>query len=292
MTLAARLKDTLAADDRPAITGHWRPISLCLDDTACEFLNVGVAFAHGTQVEVRMLDSFDRLKCLYDTRINQDHLQHLLVDIEAHLHTTKGNLPDCLSDTIRLGPALFAQGEDPESIVDAFFEDVVTLARPRKNQARSAFRYQSSDKVCSSVILLMQERLGLSASQVIRKEALQISIGKGRMMDVEVPLLSASAVGSVVSAWYKSPMVVENNILQAGADLAMVAGHTQREAAMSVLIPNADSGLTIKERSQVEKAAYRKLERFERSGVKVLRDDTTAGLAEQTIAWWKERGAA
>ena len=292
MTLAARLKNTLAADDRPNITGHWRPISICLDDTACEFLNVGVAFAHGTQVEVRMLDSFERLKCLYDTSINQDQLQHLLVDIEAFLQNTKGNLPDSLSDTIRLGPSLFAQGEDPESIVDAFFEDVVTLARPRKHQTRSSFRYQSSGKVCSNVLLRMKQSLGLSASRVIQEESLRLSLSNGRTMDIDVPLLSDAAVGSVVSAWYKSPMVVENNILQAGADLAMVAGHTQRQAAMSVLIPNAESGLTIKERSQVEKAAYRKLERFERSGVKILRDDTTAGLADQTIEWWKERGAA
>ncbi|SJN14852.1 hypothetical protein CZ787_17220 [Halomonas citrativorans] len=292
MNLAARLKETLTAEESPTVSGNWRPISMCLDDTACEFLNVGVVFAHGSHVEVRMLDSFERLKCLYDTRINQSHLQHLLMDIEACLISTKGDLPDCLSDTIRLGPSLFAQGEDAESIVDAFFEDVVTLARPRKNQAPSQFRYRSSSKVCTSVIELMKERLGFSASRVIQDQPLRLPLSNGKTIDVEVPLLSSSAVGSVISAWYKSPMVVENNILQAGADLSLVASNSQRQAAMSVLIPNDKSGLTIKEREQVEKAIYRRLERFERSGITVLRDDSTAGLAEQTTQWWSKRGAA
>ncbi|MBR9923685.1 MAG: hypothetical protein GYB28_01680 [Gammaproteobacteria bacterium] len=292
MNLAARLKETLTDESLPVVTGSWRPISLCLDDTACEFLNVGVVFASGTSVEVRMLDTFDRLKCLYDTRINQAHLQHLLMDIEASLIATKGDLPDSLSDTIRLGPSLFAQGEDAESIVDAFFEDVVTLAKPRKNQAPSQFRYRSSSKVCSSVLELMKEQLGFNANRVIQDQPLRLPLNNGRTIDVEVPLLSTNAVGSVVSAWYKSPMVVENNILQAGADLSLVASHSKRQAAMSVLIPNNKSGLSAKEREHVESTANRKLERFERSGIVVLRDDSTAGLAEQTIKWWRERGAA
>lgn len=292
MNLAARLKETLTDESLPAVSGSWRPISLCLDDTACEFLNVGVVFASGTSVEVRMLDTFDRLKCLYDTRINQAHLQHLLMDIEASLIATKGDLPDSLSDTIRLGPSLFAQGENAESIVDAFFEDVVTLARPRTDQTRSQFRYRSSSKVTSMVLMMMREKLGFSASRVIQDQDYRLSLNNGKTIDVDVPLLSDSAVGSVVSAWYKSPMVVENNILQAGADLTLVASNSKRQAAMSVLIPNDKSGLTIKEREQVEKVVTRKLDRLERSGVVVLRDNSTAGLAEQTTKWWRERGAA
>lgn len=292
MNLATRLKDKLSSDAAPKVAGKWRPISLCLDDTACEFLNVGVVFSHGSQVEVRMLDSFERLKCLYDTRIDQTQLQHLLMDIEASLIATKGDLPGRLSDTIRLGPALLAQGESAEGVVDTFFEDVVTLARPRQNQSRSTFKYRSSSKISAMVLDIMKEQLGVNASRVIQEQPYRLPLRNGKTMDIDVPLLSSSAVGSVVSAWYKSPMVVENNILQAGADLSIVASNSSRQPAMSVLIPNDKSGLTLKERSQVESSAQRKLERFERAGITVLRDDSTAGLAEQTIKWWSERGAA
>lgn len=292
MSFAKDLKGRLKIQEAPKVDGTWRPISLCLDDTACEFLNVGVVFSHGQGVEVRMLDNFDRLKCLYDNRIDKTQLQHLLLDIEATLEVSKGELPDTLSDSIRLGPALYAQGEDAERLVDTFFHDVVTLAKPKHNRESSQFRYRSTNKVQQALLGLMTEKLGLAASKVIQEQAFSLPLRNGKTIDVDVPLLSASAVGSVVSAWYKSPTVVENTILQAGADLSLVASHSPRQPAMSVLVPGSESGLSHKERALVERAAHRKIERFERSGITILRDDSTAGLAEKTIDWWQRHGAA
>lgn len=293
MNVARNLRERLTAKQaRPAISGTWRPISLCLDDTACEFLNVGVMFTHGGHVEVRMLDTFDRLKCLYDSRIDERTLEHLLVDIEATLVAKRGDVGDQLSDTIRLGQPLPAAGESAEAIVDEFFADVVTLARPHQGREASRFRYCSSSKLRHTLLALMTERLGIQASRVIQERPYRLHMKTGHTIDVDVPLLSEQAVGSVVSAWYKSPLVVENNILQAHSDLSLVTSQTQRRASLSVLLPGKDCGLSAKEHARVSEKATEKLQRLQHAGVAVLRDDTTVGLTEQTIEWWRQHGAA
>lgn len=293
MNVARKLREALSAEPTgPAVSGTWRPISLCLDDTACEFLNVGVMFTSGDQVEVRMLDTFDRLKCLYDTRVDQRALEHLLLDIEATLVATQGDVGDQLSDTIRLGQPLHAAGDSAEAIVDEFFADVVTLARPRHGREASRFRYCSSSKLRHTLLALMTERLGMQASRIIQEQPYRLRMATGHTIDVDVPLLSGQAVGSIVSAWYKSPLVVENNILQTHSDLNLVTSQSQRRASLSVLLPGQDCGLSAKEHARVSDKANEKLQRLQHAGVTVLRDDTTTGLTEQTIDWWRQHGAA
>lgn len=292
MSFADNLKAMLSEREPRPVAGTWRPISLCLDDTACEFLNVGVVFSHSEGIEVRMLDTFERLKCLYDHRFDKAQLQYLLMDIEAALAKTEGELPDALSDTIHLGPALYAQGESAEQIIDFFFEDVVTLARPKPGSERSRFRYRSSIKLRQAILDRMASRLGLLADKVIQDQAFQLPLSNGKSIEVDVPLLSHTAVGAVASAWYKNPTVVENNILQAGSDLTLVASQTKRRPSLSLLVPGPDSGLDHKERGQVERAVEKRLERLERTGCTILRDNSTEGLAEKTIEWWRKHGAA
>ncbi|WP_027967297.1 hypothetical protein [Halomonas halocynthiae] len=293
MNVARKLRQALSApQETPAVSGHWRTISLCLDDTACEFLNVGVMFSHAGQVEIRMLDTFDRLQCLYDQRVDQRMVEHLLLDIEATLVDTHGEVGSQLSDTIRLGQPLHAAGESAESLVDEFFADVVTLARPGTEREPARFKYRSTHKLRYTLLQLMTERMGLRASHIIQERPYRLTMPTSHTVDIDVPLLSSEAVGSIASAWYKSPIVVENNILQAHSDLSLITSQTKRRASLSVLLPGKDCGLSAKEHARINEAASEKLQRLQHAGVSVLRDDTTAGLAEQTIEWWQQHGAA
>ncbi|WP_322528951.1 hypothetical protein R5R73_04750 [Salinicola sp. LHM] len=290
MSFAAHLRERLGDAQTPPVSGTWRPISLCLDDVSGEFLNVGIAFQHQAGIEVRMLDTFHRLQCLYDKRIERNQLQHLLMDIEETLiRHPDDRLPDSLADTIRLGQPAFAQGENPEAIIDAFFHDIVTLARPRPGAESDRFRYRSTPKIRAEVLDGLYERMGILADKVIQLKPSQIPLRNGRQIEVDVPLMSKGAAGTIASAWYKNPMVVENTILRAESDLMHVASNTGRRPILSILLPSSDSGLTHKERERVERAADRKLGRMEFAGCKIIRDDHPAGLIEQTYdVWWRE----
>lgn len=295
MNAVARLRSRLTEkrSDTPVVKGHWRPISVCLDEDSGEFLNVGVMFTHAGKVEVRMLDSFDRIKCLYEDRIDHNDLAHLLYDIEASIMETGADLPDMLSDTIRLGTPLFASGESAEAVVDEFYRDIVTLGRPRQGAQEYAFRYQSTPKLRSSVFDLMKQRMHMQASRIIQTERFQLPLRtSGHRIEMDVPLLSASASGTIVSAWYKSPLVVEINLLQASADLNLIRSNSDRQAAaISVLVPSADSGLTSLEFRKHDAVTRRQIDRIRATGIEVIEAGSTGELADLTVGWWRGRCA-
>lgn len=277
----------------PAVEGLWRPISLCIDEDAGEFFNVGVMFSgKAGQFEVRMMDYFDRLKCLFDNRVDPNDMQRLLVDIEAGLYELHGDVPDQLGSTIRLGQALYAAGASPADVIDTFFDDVVTLGRPRAHHESSRFRYQSTPKLKVSVLDIMKQRLHMQASRVIQEERHQLKLRTGHHIEVDVPLLSSTSAGSIVSAWYKSPLVVENNLLQASADLNLIRSNSDRSAAsLSVLIPDAESGLSKSEFNKLDTTTRRQIEKIRATGIEVLEAGDAGALADRTVDWWRNRCA-
>ena len=291
MNRFASLRQHLQADAQPSCHGKWRAISMRLDEYTDEYLNVGVMFCHAGKVEVRMLDTFDRVKCLYGNRVELPSLTHLMLDIEDAVRQSKGDLPDDLSDTIRLGQPLFASGEGAEEIVDEFFNDVVTLGKPTNKKARTSFRYRSNFKVRETVFELMREKMALEAENIIRQDPYRLRLNNSATIDVDIPLLTATAAGTIVSAWYKSPLVVENNLLQAASDLLLVYSNSERrKAAMSVLMPAPSSGLTVREFQKHNYAAYRQLDRLKRSGIDILEATASDELADLTIGWWQNVG--
>lgn len=288
MNRFASLRKQLQSDVQPVCQGQWRAISMRLDEYTDEYLNVGVMFCHAGKVEVRMLDTFDRVKCLYGDRVDLPSLTHLMLDIEDTVQQSQGDLPSELSDTIRLGPQLFASGENAEEVVDDFFNDVVTLGKPTSKKARTSFRYRSNFKVRETVFELMREKMSLEAETIIRQDPYRLRLNNTALIDVDIPLLNAKAAGTIVSAWYKSPLVVENNLLQAASDLLLVYSNSdRRKAAMSVLMPAPSSGLTNREFQKHDHAAHRQLERLERSGIDILKATASDELADLTIGWWQ-----
>jgi len=289
MNSLSRLRARLSEQPGPSLVkGQWRAISACLDEDSGEFLNVGVMFAYSGRVEVRMLDSFDRLKCLYDNRIDHNDIAHFLYDLEETIIEAGPDLPCEIGDTIRLGPPLFASGESAEAVVDEFYDDVVTLGRPHSKQRDTRFRYRSTPKIRETIFEIMQEKMRLEASRVIQESRFQLKLRSGHYIEVDVPLLSNGAAGSIVSAWYKSPIVVENNLLQASSDLLLVKSNTPREkTSLSVLVPNKDSGLILREYNKLHDATARQLDRLSKSGIEIIEADSVDVLANKTIEWWR-----
>lgn len=296
MTAVARLRSKLNTDaqETPLVKGFWRPISVCLDEDAGEFLNVGVMYSYGAgKVEVRMLDAYDRLKCLYDNRIDPNEVAHLLYDIEASIMEAGEQLPEEFSDTIRLGVPLFASGVNAEAVVNEFYDDVVTLGRDKNGAQEYAFRYQSTPKLRATVFDLMKQRMHMQASRIIQTERFQLPLrNSGHRIEMDVPLLSSTASGTIVSAWYKSPLVVEINLLQASADLNLIRSNSDRQAsAISVLVPGDESGLTTTELRKHDAATRRQIDRIRATGIEVLEASTTGELVDQTVSWWRNRCA-
>lgn len=287
MNHLSQLRRKLESADAPSIAGAWRPIRICLDEDAGEFLNMGVMFQYSGKVEVKMLDKFERLKCLYGNRFEKTYVQSLLLDVEKIIHESHLDLGDSIGDFIQLGPMLYASGANPESIVNEFYSDIVTLSKDTSNLASDNFRYRSSSKVRETVFDLMRERMMAKANWIIQTKPYHLQLSNHASIDLEVPLLSTKAAGSIVSAWYKSPIVVQNNLLQASSDLLLIKTNTDiSKLSMSVLIPPTDSGMDKLEYAKHKDVISRQLEKIDMSGIEIVGADATDILASKTIEWW------
>lgn len=289
MSSSARLRSRLIEQQpKPQlITGRWRSISLCLDEDAGEFFNVGVLFTHDEQVEVRMLDNFDRLQCLFDGRIDFDELFRTLHEIEVAILHNGPELLDELGSTIRLGAPLYASGFSAKEVLDEFFADIVTLGRPKRGAREVAFRYQSTLKLRNSIFNFMKQRMHAQATRIIQQSRYELTIGSSHRLEIDIPLMSAVASGSIVSGWYKNPLVVKNNLLQASADLNLIRSNTERDqAVISILVPDRESGLTSKEYEKLVEITRKQLERIRAMGIEVIEASSALELAELTIDWW------
>lgn len=294
--MRSALRDRLRREASAAgVSGRWQTISLCLDEDAREYFNVGVLFSHSGGVEVRMLDHFERLRCLFDSRVDPNDLARALSDIEATVFklTQKGiTVPSELGESVRLTSPLYAAGDSPEAVVDEFYSDVVTLGRPKRSRDY-VFRYHSTPKLRQTVFDHMREKMQLQASRIIQEERFRLKLRSGHSIDIDIPLLSSNASGTVISAWYKSPLVVENALLQASSDINLIRSNSEhhREAAISVLMPGEGSGLSKAELNKLDAVTHKQLDRFRLAGIEVIESDTTLGLADLTVNWWREHAA-
>lgn len=279
--------------EKNSVKGLWQPIKITFDNTASEQMNVGIVFTSETHKEVRLLDTFDRVQCLYDKRVDINYLSSLLEDIEEYIYSNNYDPNTDISSNIHLGNQLYASGKSVESILDRLFDDVVTLGRPKESRNISKFKYSSTSKVRTNVLELMKEDLGLAGSSIIQEEGVNLDLRNGRKLFIEIPLLSRYAAGTIASGWYKSPTVVENQILRAGQDLITIVnqGLSCREAALSILTPGKDSGLNSREYEQVNDVIIEQINRLQTNGIEVIQAHKTAELSMKTLDWWSSRAA-
>lgn len=283
-SLRERLK---ATSQNQKSVGHWQAISIKFDEIANEFLNVGIIYTHSaSQKEVRMLDSFEKVKCLYGKRIDTDYLAVFLQDLESYLYSSNFDSNPYISNQVRLGSKLFGSGETPEDIVGRLFDSIVTLGQISKAEKIHRFQYTSTPKLRQTVIHLMKQQLGISANEIIQEQPYQLNLRNGRKMLVDLPLLNHKAAGSIVSGWYKSPIVVENNILKASQDIITAVSNSDRIGSLSILTPDRNCGLSDKDYNVLEAIFDEQFDKLSANGIDVLTSKTTDDLARKTVAWW------
>lgn len=292
MNSLSRLRAQLLSQESSQIKGQWQAIKMCFDEDTDEFLNVGVMFRHGSSVEVRMLDSFDRLKCLLGDRLDVRGVSRALIDIEDTIHHHLGYFQNNeINNLVHLSAPQFAAGDSPEAVVDEFFSDIVTLGMSTGRPARN-FRYFSSQKALNNVLDIMRQKMPQDADKIILSEPYILKLrGTEHRLSVKIPLLSSNAAGSVVSVWYKDHVVVENTLLQAASDLHLISSNsdTVKHKAVSILMPGKDCGMSAKEFDKHYSATQKQVDRMLHSGIEVLSAHSTDELAKESIAWWKEK---
>jgi len=272
------------------IEGAIRTISLCLDPATDEFLNVGIMF-HDTEynsLAVQMLDHLERIRCLYDKRIDLAELTYVIEDIERLIYRQNGDVSNgMMGPYVKFSTPRYAAGKDEQSIITTFFESTVTLAR-QHDRTKSIFRYKTTPGLRKEIFKQLKLDLGLQADQIIHEDRFPINLNNGQTIDVDIPLIGVSRASGITSAWYSNHLMVSNEILSAYSDINLLRQSTGiQQASIAILRPSTSSGMTKKNFLQVDKVIDKQLKRLTATGIEVIQSDSIEALGHQTASWWK-----
>jgi len=277
------------ATDR--IEGQIRTISLCLDPASDEFYNVGMILKTEDIVSVRMLDHFERVRCLYDRRVNETDRAFLLHDIENTLMAAPDPFKVDFGPYIRLSESRYAAGRDANTIIDTFFDSALPLARLRDN-AKRIFRYKTTSKLRSDMVKDIKLALGAGADRILQEEPFHVNI-KGAKIELEIPFVSPVAASGVASAWYANHLMATNEIFKASSDLHLIGASSDKveSRALSLLRPSADAGLKKDVFGRLNLEIEKHLHKLAVSGIEIIESNDTKDLSEKTAAWWRKFAA-
>lgn len=269
--------------------GEWQTVRLCPDLSANEWLNIGVYFVTkaGTH-HVKMLNYFERLKCLYDNSIHEPEFVALLESIEqiliseGHESLNKHFYPYAQIEDLR-----YAAGESVEAILEGFYDSTVTLGKPKKKSSQR-FNWVSTPTLRTAIFDSLRQTAPILADAAIQETPFLIKMKGGQQIDTRIGLVGENALGHIASAYHKSPVIIENHLLQAVSELSLAQSNGQREIlTLSVLRPGENIGLTEKETWKINNTIDHHLERADKLGIEILEGKSTDEVTTKTTSRWK-----
>ncbi|MEQ3658638.1 MAG: hypothetical protein ABNH21_06750 [Glaciecola sp.] len=125
--------------DRPKIVGQWSKLVWEPDPTTQEKLNIGVIFCENETEKsyFKMLETFNRLECLYDEQATQS-LKYIVKQIKS-FEGIQQLIESNPFSNITISEPLTASGDEVDQISNDIFKSVVTLARPKNQKEKSTY---------------------------------------------------------------------------------------------------------------------------------------------------------
>ncbi|MNR96750.1 hypothetical protein D3C72_279090 [compost metagenome] len=220
------------------IKGEWSLVQWNPDIATEEYLNIGVSFKHEDKKYFKMLDSFNRVNCLYD----EDTVRHLQDVIELSLRAFEAD-NFYISDQIRLIDKGLAKGQDEEKILERLYSRVVTLGKTHlsKNKAKNDFRYIKNEPFLKRATTNLRQRIN-SKDEYKHLLALfpEDSYLRKNNSDLYVPMRSSANYGSFVSVVTNNVDTINTNYLMLATDLLTASQIDKKGANFFVLRPSAD----------------------------------------------------
>ncbi len=210
--------DISAPKSANPIRAHWHNLRWKPNESTGELLNIGVVVTDANGIpHVKLIDSFDRVKCLYDAQVAADAKFLVRVVKDAILAGTQ--LP---SNNVYLSEPKFASGENASAILDQLFRVTVPLGAPKSGERpdeADTLRPADTSSVRKEVLEALRNIAGLQADRIITTEKTMQVVEDGKAHHLDIPLQTANALGTIVSARYAQPKDNELNILRADSDL-------------------------------------------------------------------------
>jgi hypothetical protein len=189
------------------------------------------------------------------------------------------------SPNLHLSEPAHTSGEDPESIIDRIYRDVIVLEPGLPTRVRQ-FDSLDTPSVRDLVNQALKSIAGSDFERIVldAKQGVLIPDGK-RTHYLDVNLKTAKACGSVISAVYKTTSIVEMNLLRANLDLTTFS-KLQRidDKGVFLMLPHR-TDLAPAEWERIENVVGEQSWKLEKDGFRVVSLDSADGLAKEIYDW-------
>lgn len=266
------------------VKGEWFNIRWIPDFSTGERLNVGVGFISEGRVYTRLLNYFERIKCLYSS----DAIYHIQFLSDIIKECTDNNIFESPTSQIIYDQKGYAQGASIDEVLSNLFDQTITLARKVREPKKRAFASISNDKLYTCLIDELKTIAGLSYESFVPENPSLIIDDGNSKHNLYIPFRNNNeTLGGLASTVYSNAMTIELNLLIAARDVETALKLNKGKNAYVFILKPSDELNNLPE-EQVN-LIETKLDKFDwymgKQEIKVSSHVTIPGLAEEIYNW-------
>ncbi len=281
----------LLNDESNVRFSEWANIQLKIGELSPEYLNVGVLFRNvDGNIQSRFVQDFSGLECLLGADFNEDLIKEMLNITSTALQTRSATLSDIILPTpsLRITQPSSIQADLMDDPIGLLWDETITLDNccdiaPKEEK----FKHINNADVRKIVFDILKNKMGVDADWVLNQEkSLQLETESNRTIQLDVPLVTGSAVGSVVSGWYANWSSVERNLTHGVMDIN-AASHYSKKPGQAIFLqrPENTSKISPKELNQIDEKLDVMSHKLKASGVNFFMEHEPELLAEDIERW-------
>lgn len=265
--------------EKPLVSGQFFQIQATPDIVTQERFNIGVALDVDGQLYCKMMDNFERIRCLY----GESYINTFKLFVEAAELSVQDNA-FAASKHLHFSERSTFKGESVEEILNYLFEDTVPLNRPTQKQMVE--KKEAGTRLKQLIDYLRdfaKTNYSGNASEFFPDYSDVLVKHGNYTVPINIPIRSDRKLGTVILANQRSAQSVETN-LNRGATNIHIAKNTDKhnkECGVIVLSSNFEEAPDI--------AIQSKLDRFyldmDSSDISIISHTEKEALAEYTLDW-------
>lgn len=271
-----------------SVKGEWFSICWQPDTGTQDLLTIGVGFVENGRVHSRVLDYFERVKCLYgDKGVYHAELVTSIVKESLRQNVKAAPIPQ-----ITYTQKGFAQGLSNEEVVGSLYEQTVALAKKTRKKDKSKERFSSinTEKLYTCLLDELKVISGIDYDYFTPANSSIIVKDELGQQELFIPFRDGkNLVGGLASAVYSNISTIELSLLKAARDVeAAVKLGKGKDSSIFILKPDDEINKVSREQNILIENIMDKFDwHMSKQGIKVGTHTTFSGLAEEIYGWAK-----
>lgn len=278
------LRDIAYHPDPEPFSGTWSALVWQPELTGVQRFVVGVVVRGQGQQEARLMSEPGRLDCFFRPRSIASDFAWLISMARSHLAQAQPEAPLSIPVlNLTATPPQFVSGESAHALADELFAQLVPAAHDEVKTPPER-PYLDTASLRALVHDELKRIAGLDYNRIVREAGDVIRERGDHTFDVDI--ITERAVGSVISADYKSLATIERNLLRASHDVQAYSGSRNKDArGIFIFDPIERPGLTAKERKDVDNFLHEERWKLDCAGFNVATNYTPELLARDVKDW-------